>query len=203
LRSRAAASIFSREGFKEVHSMEGGINAWRGLVAKGAPEAGMAYFEPAKKTEELIALAWLLEEGSRRFYAEMARKEKDEEAVNLFHDLVADEEGHKTSLSKLYQVLSGQQPESGFPRSLISVEPGVEYLEGGMLLREALEWAGGKEVREALDLSISLEVNAVDLYIKMERKAKEREARQVFQALSNQERNHLRRLSSFLAKSQE
>ncbi len=180
--------------------MEGGINAWRGLVAKGAPDAGMAYFEPAKKTEELIALAWLLEEGSRKFYAEMTRKEKDEEAVNLFHDLVGDEERHIDSLSKLYQTLSGQKADPGFPRSLIDVEPGVEYLEGGMLLREALEWVGGKEVREALDLSISLEVNAVDLYIKMERKVKEKEAKQVFQTLSNQEGNHLRRLSSLLAK---
>ena len=144
MRSRAAASIFSREGFREVYSMEGGINAWRGLVAKGAPDAGMAYFEPAKKTEELIALAWLLEEGSRKFYAEITRREKDQEAAGLFNELLADEEGHKASLSKLYQALSGQKPESGFPRSLISVDPGVEYLEGGMLLSEALEWIGGK-----------------------------------------------------------
>ena len=69
-----------------------------------------------------------------------------------------------------------------------------------MLLSEALEWVQGKEVRETLDLSISLEVNAVDLYIKMERKVQEKEARQVFQALSNQERNHLERLSSLLEK---
>ena len=123
--------------------MEGGINAWRGLVAKGAPDAGMAYFEPAKKTEELIALAWILEEGSRKFYAEMARKEKDEEAVNLFHDLLADEEGHKTSLSRLHQTLSGQKPDPGFPRSLIDIEPGVEYLEGGMSC--AKPWNGSGE----------------------------------------------------------
>ena len=58
-------------------------------------------------------------------------------------------------------------------------------------------------MRETLDLSISLEVNAVDLYIKMERKVKEKEARQVFQALSNQERNHLKRLSSLLEKRRE
>lgn len=180
--------------------MEGGINAWKGLVAKGAPDAGMAYFEPVKKTEELIALAWLLEEGSRKFYAEMTRREKDQEAVGLFSELLADEEVHKTSLFKIHQTLSGQKPDPGFPRSLITIEPGIEYLEGGMLLSEALEWVRGKEVRETLDLSISLEVNAVDLYIKMERKVKEKEARQVFQALSNQERNHLKRLSSLLEK---
>ena len=52
--------------------MQGGINAWKGLVAEGAPESGMAYFSPATKPEELIALAWLLEDGSRNFYLDMA-----------------------------------------------------------------------------------------------------------------------------------
>ena len=44
--------------------MEGGIRAWKGLVAEGIPEAGMAYFSPATRPEEMIALAWLLEDGS-------------------------------------------------------------------------------------------------------------------------------------------
>jgi len=180
--------------------MEGGINAWKGLVAKGIPDAGMAYFEPAKKTGELIALAWYLEEGSRKFYAEMARREKDPEAVGLLNELVDDEERHKTSLFQLQQTLSGRKSDPAFPGSLIGIKPGVEYLEGGMLLSEALEWVRGKEVREVLDLSVSLEVNAVDLYIKMERKVQEKEARQVFQILSNQEKIHLERLSSLLEK---
>ena len=180
--------------------MEGGINAWKGSVAKGVPDAGMAYFEPAKKTEELIALAWLLEEGSGKFYAEMTRRGKDQEAVGLFNELLADEEGHKASLFKFYQTLSGQKPDPGFPRSLITVKPDIEYLEGGMLLSEALEWVRGKDVKETLDLSISLEVNAIDLYIKIERKVEEKGARQVFQALSDQERNHLKRLSDLLEK---
>ena len=180
--------------------MEGGINAWKGLVAIGVPEAGMAYFEPAKKPGGLIALAWILEEGSRRFYGEMARKDKDQEAGPLFKELSADEEEHKTSLSKLYQTLSGQKPDPGFPQSLVNTEPGVEYLEGGMLLSKALEWVKGKDLGDVLDLSISLEVNAIDLYIKMERKVGEKEAKQVFQTLSNQERKHLKRLSGLLEK---
>jgi hypothetical protein len=61
--------------------MEGGIHAWKGLRATGAPDAGMAYFDPAKKPEELIALAWMLEEGSCKFYLEMGKKEKSPEAV--------------------------------------------------------------------------------------------------------------------------
>ena len=162
----------------------------------------MAYFEPARKPEELIALAWHLEEGSRRFYGEMAGEEKDQEAVKLFGELSADEEGHKTSLAKLYQALSGPKADPESLKSLVNIEPGVQYLEGGMVLEEALEWTGGKELQDVLELSISLEVNAIDLYIKMERRVEEKESKQVFQTLSNQERTHLKRLTGLLEKRQ-
>jgi len=194
VRSRAAAAILVREGFKDAYSMEGGIRAWKGLRAVGAPEAGMAYFEPARKPEELIALAWVLEEGSGEFYREMSGM-KAPGAVSLFRDLSADEERHKSSLFRAYEKISPKGPDPGFPRSLISLEPGVGYLEGGIVLGKALEWARGKDLKEVLDFSLSLEVNAVDLYIKMERRVEGKEYKEIFQALSNQERHHLQRLT--------
>ena len=63
--------------------MAGGINAWKGLVAEGAPESGMAYFSPATKPEELIALAWSLEDGSRNFYSALVALLEDREASCL------------------------------------------------------------------------------------------------------------------------
>jgi len=180
--------------------MEGGIHAWKGLRATGAPEAGMAYFDPAKKAEELIALAWMLEEGSCKFYLEMGKKEKSPEAVALFRELSDDEEKHKAALFNIYQRRSGKDSDPGFPRSLLSLESGVDYLEGGIFLKKALEWAQGKGLKDILEFSVSLEVNAIDLYIKMERKVEGKEAKEVFQALSNQERNHLKRLTAALEK---
>ena len=73
-------------------------------------------------------------------------------------------------------------------------------MRGGSFLDKALEWAQGKELREILEFSISLEVNAIDLYIKMERKVEGKDAKEVFQTLSNQERNHLKRLTAALQK---
>jgi len=200
VRSRAAAAVLSREGFKEAYSMEGGIRAWKGLRAAGPPDAGMAYFDPFRSPEELIALAWMLEEGSCKFYAQMGKEAKNQEAVALFRELLDDEEKHKSSLFRVYQRRTGKSSDPGFPRSLLSLEPGVDYLEGGIVLDKALEWAQGKELREIFDFSISLEVNAVDLYIKMERKVEAKDAKEVFQALSNQERNHLKRLTAALQK---
>jgi rubrerythrin len=200
VRSRAAAAVLAREGFQEAYSMEGGIHAWKGLRASGPPAAGMAYFDPAKKAEELIALAWMLEEGSCKFYLEMGKKEKSPEAAALFRELSDDEEKHKSSLFKIYQRRSGKDSDPGFPRSLLSLESGVDYLEGGIVLKKALEWAQGKGLKDILEFSVSLEVNAIDLYIKMERKVEGKEAKEVFQGLSNQERNHLKRLTAALEK---
>jgi len=100
----------------------------------------------------------------------------------------------------LYQKSTGKKTDPGFPRSLVSLEPGDGYLEGGIPLDQALEWAQGKGLTDILEFSISLEVNAVDLYIKMERRVEEKEAKEVFQTLSNQERNHLKRLTAALEK---
>jgi len=192
--------VLAREGFQKAYSMEGGIRAWKGLRASGPPDAGMAYFDPAKKAEELIALGWMLEEGSGKFYRQVGKKEQSQEAVTLFRELSDDEEKHKSSLFKIYQRRSGKESDPGFPRSLLSVEPGVDYLEGGIVLKKALEWAQGKELEDILEFSLSLEVNAIDLYIKMERRVEGKESKEVFQVLSNQERNHLKRLTAALEK---
>jgi rubrerythrin len=200
VRSRAAAAVLAREGFEEVYSMEGGIRAWKGLRATGAPDAGMAYFEPARKPEELIALAWMLEEGSCWFYKEMSIKEKSPGAVTLFQELWGDEEKHKSSLFKIYQRISGKDSDPGFPRSLVSLEPGDDYLEGGIELKNAMEWSRGKDLKDILEFSISLEINAIDLYITMERRVEGKETKEIFLALSNQEKDHLKRLSAALEK---
>jgi rubrerythrin len=180
--------------------MEGGIRAWNGLRAAGPSEAGMAYFDGATTPEELIALAWMLEEGACKFYREMGKRHKGPDEAALFRELSDDEEKHKSSLFQIYQRRTGKDTDPGFPRSLLSLESGVDYLEGGVVLNKALEWAQGQELKDILDFSVSLEVNAIDLYIKMERKVEGGEAKEVFQALSNQERNHLKRLTAGLQK---
>ena len=72
MRSRSAATFLLGAGLKNVYNMEGGIRAWKGMVAHGLPEAGMAYFSPAANAEEIVGLAWSLEEGSRSFYQGVA-----------------------------------------------------------------------------------------------------------------------------------
>jgi rubrerythrin len=187
-------------GLKDVFSMEGGILAWNGLVASGPPEAGMAYFSPGERPETLIALAWALEEGSRRFYAGVAGMTPDRDAVNLFQGLVSAEEHHKSTLFKLFQEIAGDEYTSKTPESLLSGRSVGEIMEGGMRVDEALAWTGGKNIADILDLSIALESNAFDLYIKMERATGDDHSKQVFHTLSEEERQHLNRMTSLIEK---
>jgi rubrerythrin len=200
MRSRAAASILTGAGFKEAHSMEGGIRAWKGLMAEGIPEAGMAYFSPAMRPEEMIALAWYLEDGSLKFYESLAEMTKDRETKGIFQNLKRSEENHKTTLWKMFEEISGKTPAPEFPDTLISAESRGDLMEGGMSVREALKWSEGKELKDILELSISLESNSYDLYLKMEKKLEDNRSKQVFKTLSEEEKNHLEQLISLFNK---
>jgi rubrerythrin len=180
--------------------MEGGINAWKGLKAEGAPQSGMAHFSPATKPEELIALAWLLEDGSRKFYSGLVSTLMDKEAKDLYLQLATAEESHQASLLKLYEEFSGKGSDPGFPGSVIQLGKEGDVMEGGMVVDEALQWAKGKRTTDILDLSLSLETNAYDLYLKMEHQTKDQRSAQVFNVLSREEKQHLERLSSLLEK---
>lgn len=180
--------------------MEGGINAWQGLVAEGMPQSGMAYFSPATRPEELMALAWVLEDGSRKFYAELAAMLKDDEASDLYGQLSEAEEHHKAALLHLYNEIPDKTPGLKFPWALISDGREEDVMEGGMRVSEALQWAKGKKMTDILELSLSLETNAYDLYLNMERRMEEKRAAQVFRVLSGEEKQHLERLSLLLEK---
>jgi sulfur-carrier protein adenylyltransferase/sulfurtransferase len=176
--------------------MAGGIRAWEGGVAEGAPEAGTAYFTAAGKPEELIALAWMLEEGSRKFYATVPSLVADEETKKLFSDLATAEEHHKASLVNLYKAFAGEEPGQDFPGSIIQAETTGDIMEGGMLVGEALKWVKGKNTEAVFELAMALETNSYDLYIKMGRRMKDAKSMEVFDQLSKEEKKHLELLAA-------
>ena len=180
--------------------MLGGMRAWEGGIAEGLPEAGTAYFVAAGKPEEFIALAWMLEEGSRRFYAEIPSLVADEETKKLFRDLTTAEEHHKTSLGSLYKMFVGEEPGEDFPGSIIPAEATGDIMEGGMRVSEALEWVKGKNSEAIFELSMALETNSYDLYIKMRRRMKDAKSREVFDQLSKEEKKHLELLAGLFEK---
>lgn len=198
VRSRAAASVLNNAGFKEVYSMSGGINAWDGLIAEGDLAIGTAWFTTATKAEEYLALAWLLEDGARQFYAELARSFHETPAGEFFKRLIAAEDAHKETLHNLYHGLSTRSTGDDFPAAVLPGPVSETMLEGGLPLAEALRWLPGKTAQQALELAISLEVNAYDRYQIMSRKASDLEGQSAFGKLALEEKAHLGLLSDEL-----
>lgn len=190
--------MLSTAGFKTAYSMAGGIHAWQGLKAAGALEAGTFFFPENAGYAELIALAWVLEDGSQKFYASVANTFADNEAAKLFIDLSTAEDHHKSTLLGLYREVTGKEPQPGFPKGVIAFEEGL--MEGGVKLTEALAWVKGRNVNQALELSMALETDAYDLYIKMGRKVSGDKAKQVFDLLMTEEKEHLARMAKLLDK---
>jgi rubrerythrin len=194
MRSRAAAAILADAGLENVYNMQGGIAAWEGRVASGLPESGMAYFGDSVQPQELAMLAWMLEDGSRLFYVRMDEYLRDEEARKLFQHLAHAEAAHEKTVAEMYRGFTrGGAVEDDLPSGR------GDIMEGGIQVGEALLWAKGKDVTAILEFAISLETNAYDLYLKMERSL-EGDAKKVFLLLAGEEKKHLERLADLLEK---
>jgi len=179
--------------------MKGGIDAWNGLVAEGIPEAGMLYFSSAHSPAEYLALAWLLEEGTRKFYNEVATMldPSDQEAAALFRDLVVSEEHHKALLLTLYREATGRKVDASenLAESALPELPAENLIEGGMSLEEALDWVRQKPVEYTLEFSMTLEASAYDRYLYMQGELGDDASRRILEILIDQERKHLDRLT--------
>jgi len=197
-RSRSAAGILSGAGFTHAASMRGGIAAYEGRVAVGGLETGMALIPPGSTPAEICALAWLLEHGTGRFYASLEETVGSGDAADLFHMLMAAEEGHKSTIIALYTELSGGEPGEDFPAGIIKM-PEVEHTEGGVPLSAAISWAKGKSAAEIVELMMALEANAYDLYVRIQRMVANEHARHILESIAGEERVHLERLGALLA----
>jgi rhodanese-related sulfurtransferase/rubrerythrin len=199
-RSRAAASIFLRAGFNEVYSMKGGIRAWKGPAAEGSPETGMAYFSEATSAEEIIALAWSLEEGMRRFYGAIEESVEEREVRVLYGELKEAEVAHQAALLDLFGTVTDKRPETGedFFRRVLPEDEVGEVVEGGLRLSEAIAWARRKPVAEVLQFAITLEAQLYDLYWRFKGRLQEEKAKDTVRRIAEEEKKHLERLTRLL-----
>ena len=172
--------------------MSGGIHAWEGLVAEGPPEAGVASFQSAHSLSEMAALAWTLEENTRRFYLALADLMENPKASQLMKTLASAEENHKSSLLQVYQRITG---ETGNPEAL---SDGPTLLEGGADMDSTLKWAEGRPIEELLEVTLALETNAYDRYLKMMNLVDDEKAIDLFRTLSREEKGHLDRLTALM-----
>lgn len=67
-----------------------------------------------------------------------------------------------------------------------------------MRIRDALRWIEGKDPMRMLEISMSIETNSYDLYLKMYQQMPDEKAKKVFFQLAREEKQHLAKLTASL-----
>jgi rhodanese-related sulfurtransferase/rubrerythrin len=196
-RSLSAANLLAGKGFEHVMSMDGGINAWNGAQAVGPRALGFSTIPDKLSPAELLERAWGMELALEHFYAGLARKADDAALAALYTRLAGFEVVHRRVLIELWSRL-GNTDVAGFEaRAKELSEPGV--LEGGLSARDFLGLTGEPEdSAEALELAMSIEAQALDLYTRRAALAKDADLRRALETLAAEENAHLKVLGAFV-----
>ena len=195
-RSRAAAQFLAGQGFEEVYNLQGGFAAWQGLKAFGPAEMGMIPLRGNESPQEVIDLAYGMEQGLADFYARVLGLTQDLEVKKVLGKLVQIEERHKDKLFALYQGLEPATREKAFfEQGIVS---GV--MEGGFSGEEFLEKNRPllDTVKNLLSLAMMLEAQALDLYTRYAQKVEDAQSRSVLHGIAEEEKGHLAALGSLM-----
>jgi sulfur-carrier protein adenylyltransferase/sulfurtransferase len=191
-RSRSAAALLAGDGV-EAFNLAGGMLAWNGHTATGAAEAGLELIKDRTSPEQLVALAWALEEGAGQFYRAIADKASGENERRMFLSLAAAEEGHKGHVLAAWRSLTGQEQVPDPVKQGIS---GV--MEGGLPIKETLDFLRSRDSREVLEVAMQIEANSLDLYLKIIRWTSLPAVKDIFSQLVAEEKKHLEGLGRLL-----
>jgi sulfur-carrier protein adenylyltransferase/sulfurtransferase len=186
------------KGFKQVFNLKGGIAAWQGHSAAGPSEMGMMLLKGNETPQEIIYLAYGLEEGLRKFYSRSSNLAIDSAVVGVLAKLAEIEVKHKQRLFDLYLTIDANPLNvEAFENNVSSV-----FMEGGFdpdsLMEQSL--SEFKTTASVLDFAMMLEAQAMDLYMRYAEKSKDPEAKNIFYKMADEEKAHLKSLGSILDK---
>ncbi len=148
--------------------------------------------------QDIIYLAYGLEEGLRKFYAAAAKLAVAEEMVSVLSKLAEIEVRHKQKLFDLYQSISpGATTLASFESTVNS-----ELMEGGLdpdrLLEQSMPTF--KTASDVLNFAMMLEAQGMDLYLRYAENSQIPEVREILFTMADDEKAHLKSLGNFFEK---
>jgi rhodanese-related sulfurtransferase/rubrerythrin len=191
-RSHSAAQMLEGQGFKEVYNMKGGIRTWAGLEVAGLPDYGLYLIKGDESPERMLAIAYGMEDGLSAFYKILAQKNEAIRLIELFTTLADWEEKHKATLFDLYRRVTGSMVDlNEFIHQTVN-----DTIEGGRSLEDFLKTVEGetKTLEKTFDLALSLEAQALDLYLRFAQKLTVPATRDIVTQIAQDEKFHLAKL---------
>jgi len=199
-RSRMATQLLSNLGFRDVFHLQGGIQAWEDRTATGPREFHLEFIKGDESPEEIILLAYRMEEGLKRFHQAILAKTDDAALSALLCGLIKAEESHEKTLLELYESLA-RTPE--VPPDQIGEFSDTfksRLMEGGIDMHAFMEQNQTflNDVSGYLDLAMMIETQALDLYLRMAADSQNELTRKILHRIGNEEKTHLELLGTYL-----
>lgn len=196
-RSAFAADLAAEAEVTErgVYNLAGGIMAWDGRMLPDYPRVQV--FDIQKGPAALLMTAMNLEKGAFRFYTHVVERYGGAPFVKTMSDLSRAEEGHARTIYRFYERIAGPVP----PFEALFDGLDGEILEGGGDLRQALAQVERmQETREdpcmaLMELAMSIEYSAYDLYRTMAIRNEDSAARDAFWRIAQAEKAHMRMIT--------
>ena len=188
-RSRAAAEFLAGRGFKEVYSLKGGIKQWEGVGADGPVESGLGLISGDESPARALAVAHGMESGLGDVYRKLAAKLEDEPTAELLTQLAQVENAHKQKVLDMFEAAGPNEDE----RKYLDELAGSGLVEGGYEMEALLaKHADAKlDSEDVLDMAMTIESQAMDLYMRLAGAFKDKAAQDAMHELSDDELKHL------------
>jgi sulfur-carrier protein adenylyltransferase/sulfurtransferase len=176
-------------GFEKIFNLNGGINAWNGITAAGPVELNLDLVRGDETPVEIVKLAYRMEAALGEFYRTISSMTTDRELADLANKLASIEERHKGFLVDLLETLDS----SGISAAILKPEDSAFIMEGGFSGQELIEKNQTvlKSVSDMLDLSMMIEAQALDLYLRFAGKMEDESSRDALRRIGDEEKSHL------------
>jgi rubrerythrin/rhodanese-related sulfurtransferase len=199
-RSQWAASL-AGEGEvseKNVYNLMNGLLGWEGKILPGYPRVKI--FEKGENLEQLLTAAMDLEKGAWRFYQYVMERYPDDPMRPTFEQVAISEKAHAGMIYRFWQQFQNNPP----PFDSLYQELKGNILEGGQSLDDAcrlLDCAASQGIPAVIELAMTIEYRAFDLYRSMAEQTKNADAGSTFLSIAQAEKAHLRALTRALNQS--
>ena len=161
----------------------------------------MHVFSGEETLEGILVLAYSLEDGLQGFYRLMADRAEDEKARELFELLAGIEDKHKDRIFEEYRGLASSPSD----RKEFESKVVARFMEGGMTTEEYFRHfqLDINSRADILDMAMTIEAQALDLYRRSADRFRDKQITPFFLRLSDEEKEHLRRLGRFMEEIEE
>ena len=138
---------------------------------------------------EIIHFAYGMEHSLGEFYEKARQTVRDRELAELMEKLANVENKHKAYLIELYTAIDSRSASG----EILEAEMASKIMEGGFDSAEFLKKNERfmQSVPDLLDLSMMVETQALDLYIRFAGRTENEHTKQVLYKIADEEKGHL------------